>query len=107
MVPFIQPLWQSFSLAGIAVNHPVSLADIQSLKHVVIQAVSGQSFNQAGMLSFIQFLWKSFNHSDMLTFSQFLDSHSIKQTCSNSVNFPDSNAITQTCCHSAIFWTVI
>jgi hypothetical protein len=52
MVPFSQPLWQSFNLTGIDVIQPVSFADVQSFRHVVIQAVSGQSFNQAGMLSF-------------------------------------------------------
>jgi len=57
MVPFSQPPWLSFNLAGIVVIQPVSLADVQSLTHVVIQAFSGQSFNQAGILSFSQFLW--------------------------------------------------
>ena len=107
MVPFSQPLWQSFNLAGIAVIQSLSLADVRSLRHVVIQTVSEQSFNQAGMLPFSHFLWQSFNHADMVTFSQFLGSHSIKQAYIHSASFPGSHAITQTCSLSASFWIVI
>jgi len=85
MVPFSQRLWQSFNLAGIAVIQPVSLKDVQSLRHVVIQAFPGQSFNLAGIaviqpvsLKDVQsrrhvviqaFPGQSFNQAGVLSFS--------------------------------------